>query len=98
MTQIQPLSVRRALTSFDLSLRAQNKSPRTVEVYSLPVRQLADFLGERGHSSEVSDISRDDLNAYLAGPHEKHKSSTVHNRYRGLQAFFSYPTGFRPIA
>ncbi|MCH8235876.1 MAG: phage integrase N-terminal SAM-like domain-containing protein, partial [Chloroflexi bacterium] len=90
MASIRPLEVRRALTSFDLSLRAQNKSPRTVEVYSLPVRQLADFLGEKGHSGEVSDISRDDLNAYFARLHEKHKPSTVNNRYRGLQAFFKF--------
>ena len=92
MTTPRPLNIRRALTSFDLALRAQNKSPGTVSLYSLAVRQLIDHLEKQGRVCDVGEITRDDLNAYLAGLHEKFKPSTVDTRYRSLQAFFKFLT------
>ena len=93
MTMPQPLDIHRALRSFNLALRAQNKSPGTVELYSLAVRQLTVFLQGEGHSCKVGDIGRDDINAYLSSLHEVHKPSTVDTRYRSLQAFFKFLRG-----
>jgi integrase/recombinase XerC len=93
MTTPQPLDIHRALKSFNLALRAQNKSPGTVKLYSLAVRQLTAFLERVGHSCEVGDIERDDINGYLSSLHEVHKPSTVDTRYRSLQAFFKFLRG-----
>ncbi|MDP6824335.1 MAG: tyrosine-type recombinase/integrase [Dehalococcoidia bacterium] len=90
MTTLRPLDIRRALVSFDLALRAENKSPGTVGLYSLAVRQLIAYLEGEGGSSQVGDITRDEINGYLSGLHEQFKPSTVHTRYRGLQAFFKF--------
>lgn len=50
MTTLKALDIRRALISFDLELSAESKSPGTVELYSLAVRQLIDYLEGKGHS------------------------------------------------
>jgi len=92
MTTIRPLDIRRALKSFDLALRAENKSPGTVGLYSLAVRQFTGYLETEGHSFQVGDITRDEINGYLSGLHRLWKPSTVHTRYRGLQAFFKFLT------
>ena len=60
MTTTQPFDIHRALSSLHLALRAQNKSPGTVELYSLAVRQLTAFLEGQGHSCQVGEITRDD--------------------------------------
>ena len=90
MTTPRPLDIRRALASFNLALRAENKSPGTVELYSLAVRQLSDYLEEEGHSLQVSEITRDEVNGYIAGLHGLRKPSTVDTRYRSLQVFFKF--------
>jgi len=93
MTTTQPFDIQRALRSFNLALRAQNKSPGTVELYSLAVRQLTDYLQGEGHSLQVVEITRDDINGYLSERHQIHKPSTVDTRYRSLQAFFKFLKG-----
>ena len=90
MTTTRSFDIHRALSSFNLALRAQNKSPGTVELYSLAVRQLTDYLKGEGHSLQVVEITRDDINGYLSGLHQIHKPSTVDTRYRSLQAFFKF--------
>jgi hypothetical protein len=52
MTTPQPLDIHRALISFDLALRAENKSLGTVELYSLAVRQFTAFLELEGHYAD----------------------------------------------
>ena len=81
MTTPQPLDIRRALTSFDLTLRAEDKSPRMVELYSLAVREFTAFLEAEGHSCQVGDIKRDEINTYLAELHKDRKPSTLNTRY-----------------
>jgi len=53
MTPLRPLDIRRALISFNLAVRAENKSPGTVELYSVTVCQLTDYLQGQGYSLEV---------------------------------------------
>jgi site-specific recombinase XerD len=90
MTTKQPFDIHRALSSFNLTLRAQNQSPKTVELYSLAVRQLTVFPEGEGHSCQVGAITRDHINGYLSELHQIHKPSTVDTGYRSLQAFFKF--------
>jgi site-specific recombinase XerD len=76
--------------SFRRTLRAEDKSERTVKSYTEAVRLFADFLAERGHPLTVEAITRDDVRAFVADQLERWKPLTALNRYRGLQAFFKW--------
>jgi len=93
MTTTQPFDIHRALSSFNLALRAQNKSPGTVGLYSLAVRQLIVFPEGEEHSCQITESTRYDINDFLSGLHEIHKPSTVDTRYRSLKAFFKFLKG-----
>jgi site-specific recombinase XerD len=75
---------------FRRTLRAEDKSERTVKSYTEAVRLFADFLAERGHPLTVEAITRDDVRAFIADQLERWKPLTALNRYRGLQAFFKW--------
>jgi site-specific recombinase XerC len=76
--------------SFRRTLRAEDKSERTVKSYTEAVTLFADFLAERGHPLTVNAITRDDVRAFIADQLERWKPLTALNRYRGLQAFFKW--------
>jgi site-specific recombinase XerD len=76
--------------SFSRTLRAEDKSERTVKSYTEAVRLFADFLAGRGHPLTVEAITRDDVRAFIADQLERWRPLTALNRYRGLQAFFKW--------
>ena len=48
-----------------IDLRSRNLSPRTLETYSLAVVQLTDFLKQRSHSLDVSEVTTTDLRNFI---------------------------------
>jgi site-specific recombinase XerD len=68
--------------SFRRTLRAEDKSERTVKSYTEAVRLFGDFLAERGHPLTVEAITRDDVRAFVADQLERWKPLTALNRYR----------------
>jgi site-specific recombinase XerD len=76
--------------SFARSLRAADKSPRTVETYSEAVAQFGAFLDDAGiHDPAV--VTRADVEDWLEHLKAKgRKPATLNNRYRALHAFFKY--------
>jgi site-specific recombinase XerD len=76
--------------SFRRTLRAEDKSERTVKSYTEAVRLFADFLAERAHPLTVEAITRNDVRAFVADQLERWRPLTALNRYRGLQAFFKW--------
>jgi site-specific recombinase XerD len=76
--------------SFRRTLRAEDKSERTVKSYTEAVRLFAKFLAERGHPPTVEAITRDDVRAFVTDQLERCKPLPALNRYRGLQAFFKW--------
>jgi site-specific recombinase XerD len=78
--------------SFRRTLRAEDKSERTVKSYTEAVSLLADFLAQRGHPLTVTAITRDDVRDFIADQLERWKPATALNRYRSLQAFFKWCT------
>jgi len=77
-------------TSFRRTLRAEDKSERTVKSYTEAVSLLTDFLAQRGHSLTVTAIKRNDVRDFIADQLERWKPATALNRYRSLQAFFKW--------
>jgi Phage integrase, N-terminal SAM-like domain len=53
------------LASWRPELRAGNKTPRTIETYLLAGEQLLDFLKDRNHSPDVTEIRRQDIRAFI---------------------------------
>jgi integrase len=76
--------------SFRRTLRAQNKSDRTVEAYTDAVRLLADFCAATGHPLTVTALKREHVELFITDQLARWKPATANNRYRGLQSFFSW--------
>jgi Phage integrase, N-terminal SAM-like domain len=52
--------------SFRRTLRAQNKSDRTVEAYTDAVRLLGEFCAANGHPLTVSALTREHVELFIA--------------------------------
>jgi site-specific recombinase XerD len=78
------------IQSFRLSLRAANKSPRTVQTYLESARIFSDFLRANGMPLEVRNIRREHIESFIEDQLARWKPATANARYRGLQAFFKY--------
>jgi site-specific recombinase XerD len=72
------------VTSFRRHLRAENKAEPTITAYTYAPLQLADFLAERGMPSEVANIRREHVEAFLEHLLGRRSVATANNRYRGL--------------
>jgi site-specific recombinase XerD len=75
---------------FTISLRARNKSPRTVESYLLAADQLVTFLEEHGHPTTLGDIRRRHVEEFIAVTLETRAPATAAHRYASLQQFFRW--------
>jgi site-specific recombinase XerD len=89
-SQITGTSVGELATSFTRSLRAENKSERTVETYGEACRGFARFLEERGMPLVVDAITREHVEAFMDYLLRRWKPATASNRYRALQRFFAF--------
>ncbi len=78
------------LPSWRRSLRAENKSPRTIESYDLAAGQLIAFLHAHGHSTIAAEITNGQIQDYLVMMLETRASSTAKQRYASLQQLFKW--------
>jgi len=78
------------IPSFERSLRATNKSPKTIETYGEACRQLAAFLADRGMPTAAASIKREHVEAFIENLLERFKPATANNRHRALAQFFKY--------
>lgn len=87
------------LRSWELSLRASNKSPRTLEAYGDSVRQFAAYLQAAGMPTDASRLTREHVESFEAHLFEEgRKPATVSVRHRALSSFFKWLTEEREIA
>jgi site-specific recombinase XerD len=77
------------LDSYELSLRARNRSPRTVQNYLAAVELLDAFLADR---TSPLRAERRDLEAFTADQLARHSSSTAATRFRCLQQWYRWAT------
>ena len=80
------------LQHFTTHLRALNRSDKTSETYLDSTKQFLRFVADRGMPPEPTNWKREHIEAFLVYllDERKLKSSTVNNRYRGVQAFFKW--------
>jgi len=95
-TSRRPLSVRHDPTlstlwdSYSLSLRAENKSPRTIQTYGESIRLFITHLAGTGHPGTATAVTRADVEGFVADLLDKWKPATAANRYRALGSFFAW--------
>src|SRR5215472_1195894 len=78
--------------SFERSLLATNRSPRTIQSYLEAVRLLGEYLTAQGMPTSCGAIRREHVESFMSELLAQHKTATAANRYRSLQAFFKWLT------
>lgn len=78
------------IPSWRRALRAENKSPRTIESYELAATQLAAYLTGQGRSTRLPDIGHADIQDYIGLVLETRASATAKQRFASLQQFFRW--------
>jgi site-specific recombinase XerD len=77
--------------AFNRHLRAENKSPSTVETYGKAIGQFAAFAAAQGMPVNVAAIRREHVETFLVDLQERGmRPATVSQRYRSLQQFFKW--------
>jgi site-specific recombinase XerD len=85
------------IPSFERSLRAANRSPKTVQVYGEAARQLLEFLRFERMPTAASDIRREHVEAFIEKLVATRAPATANNRYRALTALFRFLVDFEEI-
>jgi site-specific recombinase XerD len=67
--------------SFRRTLRAEDKSERTVKSYTEAVGLFTDFLAARDHPITVNAVKRSDIREFIADQLERWKPATALKRY-----------------
>jgi site-specific recombinase XerD len=81
------------LPSWQLSLQAANKSPKTITSYTGSVRQLIKYLNDQGLPADSEGIEAKHVRAFLASELERCPSpASTQIHYRNLRVFFGWLT------
>jgi site-specific recombinase XerD len=81
------------IPAFERSLRAANKSPKTIKGYGEAARQLVAFLAEQGMPTDTT-VRREHVEAFIEAQVATWKPATANNRYRALAQFFAFLMDF----
>jgi site-specific recombinase XerD len=85
-------------SSFELTLRARNLAPSSIDVYSEAVMRFRRWLADQGMPTDVERIGREHIEAYEAALFDRGcKANTVAGAHRFLQAFFKWAVEEREI-
>ena len=78
------------LPSWQRSLRAARRSPRTVQSYTESAEQLSDFLVRRGMPTGVESIRREHVESFIEDLDSRFRPATVAVRYKSLKQLFRW--------
>jgi site-specific recombinase XerD len=78
------------LPSWARHLRAENKSPRTVQSYLEASGQFVAFLATRGLPTDAAGIRREHVEAFEDALLTRWKPATAASRHRSLQQLFRW--------
>lgn len=82
------------IPSFNRSLRAANKSPKTVDTDGEVANQLPAFLRESGLPTEVAKIGREHVEAFIERLVMTKSPATANKRYRALCSLYNFLVDF----
>ena len=78
------------IPSFQRHLRAENKSPRTIQSYTEAVRRLHDFCSANGMPLQVAAITSEHIEAFLADQLARLRPASARARFASLRQFFAW--------
>jgi site-specific recombinase XerD len=82
--------LRTLIPDFERSLRARNRSPRTIDIYGDGGRLFVRFLVESGMPTEAARITRDHVEAFVERQLAGYKPNTACQRYKALAQLFKW--------
>ncbi len=82
----ESLPISDLVASFELHLRAKNRADKTIRSYLEAVTQLIDHAGDR----PADQITKADIEAYLASVLERNAPATARQRYASLVQFWKW--------
>lgn len=74
-------------------LRAENKSPKTIDIYAYAVRQYLLWAEEVDRLTPPEQVTRDHIRDFTAYMVDTRSPGTAANRYGGCQQFFRFLVG-----
>ncbi len=83
-------SIDELVDEFRDSLRARNRSPKTIRAYCDSARMLGTFLADKGMPTQVDHIAREHVEAFITDLLERRTASTAATRFRCLQQWFKW--------
>ncbi|MGH7698686.1 MAG: tyrosine-type recombinase/integrase [Acidimicrobiales bacterium] len=78
------------LTSFERSLRARNRSPKTIRSYVDSAEHLIEYLRGAGMPTQADRITREHIEAFIADQLSRWRPKTAHVRYGALLQLFKW--------
>lgn len=75
------------LASFRRDLRARNRSPRTIDIYTEGVTLFAQHLGTEPGDTPLGQFTRGNVKEWVYAASDKWAASTVQTRFSGLSRF-----------
>jgi len=89
-TDLAPSDISALLRGYEWSLRARNRSPRTITSYVQTVEIFRAFLVESGMPTTVDHITREHIEAFIVDQLNRWRPKTAHVRYGDLRQFFNW--------
>ena len=83
-------TIEAVLPDFSLSLRAHNRSPRTIQSYCEAAKLLDTYLTERGMPRNLRNIGREHVEAFIDDQLTRRSHASAAVRFRSLQQFFRW--------
>jgi site-specific recombinase XerD len=87
---VTAVDIQALLPSWQRSLKAARRSPRTIQSYTEAAEQLSDFLVRSGMPTAVADIHREHVEAFIVDLAQRFRPATVGVRFRSLQQLFRW--------
>lgn len=78
------------VSDFERSLRAANKSPKTVKIYGEAARSLAEYLASNQMPTDARKVKREHVEMFIEDQIARWKPATANQRYRSLAQFWKY--------
>jgi site-specific recombinase XerD len=76
--------------SWERSLRAGNKSPKTIRAYGDSARLLTVFVRDKFGTTAVERVGREQMESFIEDQLARYRPTTASVRYRSLQQFFKW--------
>ena len=86
------------ISSWQRHLRAENKSPRTIDSYSESATRFVRFLADYGDPTDLATVQQQHVERFIADQLATHKPATAGIRFRSLQQLFKWTADEGEIA